>query len=126
MSPAVEQQALQRLIIESSGLSDPAVWHARMGDLLRQVCRVEVPLNAGGTVTGTGFLVTSGLVLTSYHVVATVREGAARREAVRVRFDHAVGPGDPVPGQGTVVGLAREWLAAGGRLAGRPHGASRR
>lgn len=110
--PAAEQQALQRFIIESSGLGDPAVWRARLGDLLRQVCRVEVPLDAGGTATGTGFLVAPDLVLTNYHVVDDVRAGAARRESVRVRFDHAVGPGDPVPSQGTVVRLADQWLVA--------------
>lgn len=112
VGPDAEQQALQRFIIESSGLDDPAVWHARMGDLLRQVCRVEVPLDARGTLTGTGFLVASDLVLTNYHVVAEVREGAARPEAVRVRFDHAVGPDDPVPNRGTVIRLAEGWLAA--------------
>lgn len=110
--PVAEQHALQRFIIGSSGLGDPAVWHAHMGELLRQVCRVEVPLDAGGTVTGTGFLVASDLVLTNYHVVADVREGAARRQAVRVRFDHAVGLDDPVPNQGTVVRLADGWLVA--------------
>jgi hypothetical protein len=103
---------LQRVIIESSGLGDPAVWHARMGELLRQVGRVEVPLDAGGTATGTGFLVAPDLVLTNYHVIADILDGKAQAGAVRVRFDHAVGPGDPVPNQGTVVGLASQWLAA--------------
>src|ERR1700685_3371728 len=46
VGPDVERHTLERFIIESSGLADPAVWHARMGDLLRQVCRVEVPLDA--------------------------------------------------------------------------------
>ncbi|HTW03246.1 MAG TPA: trypsin-like peptidase domain-containing protein [Streptosporangiaceae bacterium] len=110
--PDTEQQPLQRFIIESSGLGDPAVWHARMGYLLRQVGRVEVPLDAGGTLTGTGFLVASDLVLTNYHVVADVRAGAARPEAVRVRFDHVVGPDELVPNQGTAIALAQRWLAA--------------
>jgi hypothetical protein len=111
-APGDEQQTLQRFIIESSRLGDPAVWHARMGDLLRQVCRVEVPLDAGGTLTGTGFLVASDLVLTNYHVVADVRAGAARPEAVRVRFDHMVAPDDLVPNRGTVIALAQRWLVA--------------
>jgi Trypsin-like peptidase domain len=107
-----EQHALEREIIESSGLGDTVLWHARLGERLRQVARVEVPLEADGTVTGTGFLVAPNLVLTNYHVVARILDGEAQPEAVRVRFDHAVNPGDPVPKQGTVIGLATNWLAA--------------
>jgi hypothetical protein len=110
--PQADRGGLERIILKSAGFEDAAVWHARMGALLRQVCRVEIPLADAGTATGTGFLVAPGLVLTNQHVVADLLAGRARPGDVRVRFDHARPPGDIVPSPGRLIGLAGDWLAA--------------
>jgi V8-like Glu-specific endopeptidase len=63
---------------------DAHLWATRMLKLEGQVCKVEV---GNGTV-GTGFLVGPDAVLTNYHVLRDVIDGAAPATKVRFRFDY--------------------------------------
>jgi hypothetical protein len=99
---AASLPALERVIVESSGFQDLAAWHARLGELQRQVCRIEVTVS-GGTVMGTGFLVAPDLVLTNFHVVEIMQDAAVGPAAARLRFDHD-------KEGGTEFRLCEDWL----------------
>ena len=59
----------------------------QLSALGRQLCRIEIPAGEG---VGTGWLVSSDLVLTNYHVVEDLREFRVRPENVTCRFDYLV------------------------------------
>jgi hypothetical protein len=63
---------------------DFAVWRERMALVEGRVCRVEIDSNAAGT----GFLVGPDAILTNYHVVRTVLDGATPASKVTCRFDY--------------------------------------
>ncbi|MCC6875747.1 MAG: trypsin-like peptidase domain-containing protein [Sandaracinaceae bacterium] len=79
----------------------------------RQVCQVfcEKEEGASEVPLGTGFLVGSDLVLTSYHVLEGVLDGTIARWRIRFRFDRVEEDGG-VRREGTSVGLldTNAWL----------------
>ncbi|GAA1540480.1 hypothetical protein GCM10009827_069750 [Dactylosporangium maewongense] len=81
----------------------PAPWRTRLGVLEGQVGLVEI----AGDPAGTCFLIGPDLCMTSHHVVA-----AARRDEVRIVFDHKRDAADQEVFAGTAVELADDWLAA--------------
>ena len=81
---------------------DAASWRARMEQVERCVCLVEIP---AGRPIGTGFLVAPDLILTNYHVAKNVR---IRGSGV-VRFDHRTDKcGLPVPAE-SAHPFAADW-----------------
>jgi V8-like Glu-specific endopeptidase len=70
---------LERLVDPERGISDLGSFAARLNELLRQVCRVEID----GTPRGTGFLIGPRTVLTNHHVVK-----GADPAKIRLRFDY--------------------------------------
>ncbi len=65
---------------------DFAVWREKMAAVEGRICEVEIDGNAAGT----GFLVGPDAVLTNYHVLATLLEGATAPGRVTCRFDYKV------------------------------------
>lgn len=106
-APLQHPQALEAILGAGDGaFVDVPAWMRRMESVVSQVCRIEVPDALGSGSVGTGFLVGPDLVLTNYHVVATLLRGATQPGAVRVVFDYfGTGPGVP-------TGLAADYLLA--------------
>ena len=82
------QDALERLIVQTTTFHDIHRWLSRLGRIERQVCRIECALANGATSFGTGFLVGPRTVLTNHHVIQDAQHGNASPDGVRVRFDH--------------------------------------
>jgi hypothetical protein len=95
---------LERMV-RASAFADWGLWVARMGEIGRQICRIEfqVGANMGG---GTGFLVGSDLVLTNYHVIEKQQKAVLMPGDITCRFDFGLGIG----GTQTPVKLAVDWL----------------
>ena len=68
-------------VLAGVDFQDAASWRARMEQVERCVCLVEIP---AGRPIGTGFLVAPDLILTNYHVAKHARFGVSGV----VRFDH--------------------------------------
>ena len=104
---------LERMLREGHSMLDPAAWRSRLGRSETQVCRVEIPTDAG-EITGTGFLVGPDLVVTNYHVFQPVIADDAISAMVAFRFDYKVADDGTEVNPGTVVrlaaGLAADWL----------------
>jgi S1-C subfamily serine protease len=73
---------LERLVDPQRGIADLGSFYARIGELMRQVCAVEL-----GDDYGTGFLIGPRTILTNYHVVERAIDGGFDPAAIRVRFD---------------------------------------
>ena len=73
---------LERLVDAQRGIADLGSFYARIGELMRQVCAVEL-----GDDYGTGFLIGPRTILTNYHVVERAIDGGFNPAAIRVRFD---------------------------------------
>lgn len=109
---------LERVIREAHAFVDVEIWLSRLGEIAGQVCRVEVALNDGHIVFGTGFLVGPDLVLTNYHVMEDVIMGEARRSAgawakpqdVTLRFDYRRSADGTFVRPGCEYKLAHDWL----------------
>jgi V8-like Glu-specific endopeptidase len=101
---AVDVPVLER-IVSGSTFHDTGPWLARLGELERQVCRVEIP---AGTPKGTGFLVAPDVALTAYHVIQELHEKGGSPHEARLRFDFK----SPVVSPGTEFRLADDWLVA--------------
>lgn len=117
---ASTDQALERLVDETSSFLDPGIFGAKLGEAEVRVCQLRIETNSG-LVKGTGFLVASSLVFTNYHVMEAVIEGEQGRstaEGLRARasdvtclFDYRVMDGG-LTNEGTPFRLASDWLVA--------------
>jgi V8-like Glu-specific endopeptidase len=103
----VAGRQLELKIKAAQSTVDIGTWRARLGEIEGRVCRVEYP---AATAWGTGFLVGPSTVLTNYHVVKAVIEGAVAAAAVALRFDFKVGNDGVSVRAGTVHRLAGDWL----------------
>jgi V8-like Glu-specific endopeptidase len=74
--------SLEEVIQANAKNINLAIFHEKLPLLEGQVCKIDIP--GGG---GTGFLVGPNLVLTNDHVIERVRQGLARWQDVRCRFD---------------------------------------
>jgi len=102
---------LERTILEAIPFMDASAWHARLGELLAQVCRVEVPAGVRSTA-GTGFLVGPDLVLTNYHVIEVLHKNMGNPRDTVLRFDYQRLPDGTTVNRGTEFRLASKWLDA--------------
>ena len=114
----LEPNNLERLVQESNSFLDLERWLQAAGMLQVCVCRVEIPVQDGGTVFGTGFLIAADLVMTNWHVVrciAAVEDNDASYPGPRAtasnalcRFDYKV-LRNGTTNLGTTVPFARDW-----------------
>jgi hypothetical protein len=97
---------LEEVIRHGAKFINPTLLVERLAQLQGQVCWIEIP--GGG---GTGFLVGPDLVLTNDHVVQRIRDGSARPQDVRCRFDYRQAiDGSELPlKKPVVVQLAPAW-----------------
>jgi len=101
-------QELERIIDATRPNLAPEDFRQKIFQAELRVCRIEIPV-AGGTATGTGFLVAPDLVMTNYHVMAWVIEQKVKPAVVKVRFDYKA-TGNKTVSEGTLYKLAAEWL----------------
>jgi hypothetical protein len=102
---------LERTVLEAIPFMDAGAWHARLGELLTQVCRVEVPAGVR-SAAGTGFLVGPDLVLTNYHVIEVLHKNMGNPRDTVLRFDYRRLPDGTTVSRGTEFRLAGDWLVA--------------
>lgn len=89
-------------VLAGVNFQDAAGWRARMEQVERCVCLVEIP---AGRPIGTGFLVGPDVILTNYHVAKHASLGATGV----VRFDHRKdAAGLPVPAE-SAHPFAADW-----------------
>lgn len=96
---------LERTVKEKIPALDVTVWREKLSELEGRVCRIEYKIG-GNPVTGTGFLVADGIVLTNYHVMEEVIRGKVKPEDVVLRFDFKVLSDGTTINSGTIVKLA--------------------
>lgn len=97
--PAQQPRRVLERWIRENPFFDAGVWLPRLGTILRQVCRIQVP-EAGQALFGTGFLVSPDTVLTNYHVVEPVIRGQTSPAQVVLTFDYRRSPDGREPGNG--------------------------
>lgn len=85
--------SLERMLDPVRGFSDPMEFLRRFGQIVKCVCRISVPSDAGIEL-GTGFLIGNETVITNYHVVQSVieKKPGADRTTVGLLFDYHTGP----------------------------------
>jgi V8-like Glu-specific endopeptidase len=110
---------LERTLRTDLGYLDVAQWSELLACQSGRICRVELN-DARGTM-GTGFLVGPDTLLTNYHVVEAVIDGAHAAELVQFRFDFKTRL-DGTVSEGTPIGLATPsdravWLLGHARYA---------
>lgn len=100
-------RTLEEIVRSNAKFINPEVFAERLPQLEGQVCWIDIP--GGG---GTGFLVGSDLILTNDHVVQRIRNGDARVQDVKCRFDYrrALDGSEPTKKQPVTLGLATDWL----------------
>lgn len=109
LPPAVALQ-LEREISKRRIFADLPTFLARLTETGRRVCRVDIVHNDGHTEGGTGFLIGADLVLTNYHVVASILNGKAAQDQCGCTFDFQTRDPDSHAVQaGTTVKLDAKW-----------------
>ena len=103
----VQGRQLELKIKDAGFTHDIGTWRRRLGEIEGRVCRIEFPELAA---QGTGFLVGPSVVLTNYHVVEKLRDGAVAPASVVLRFDYKVADDGITVQAGTIFRLAQDWL----------------
>ena len=112
----VKGRQLELKIKEAQSTFDIGTWRRRLGDVEGRVCRIEFPENVA---QGTGFLVGPSVVLTNYHVIEKLLEGAMAPASAALRFDYKVADDGVTVQAGTVFRLAADWLLDASRYSQR-------
>lgn len=106
-SDAPPQGRLEAIVLEGVPFQQVNQWRARMVEVERAVCRVEMPEGKG---VGTGFLLSRDAVLTNWHVADVLALKKLQPEQAGVRFDYAAGiDGLTVPA-GQFYPFKADWL----------------
>ncbi|HXA79213.1 MAG TPA: trypsin-like peptidase domain-containing protein [Candidatus Acidoferrales bacterium] len=118
---APDDASLEQLIQESNSFLNLSTWLEAAGKLQVCICRIEIAVNSGAKVFGTGFLIAADLVMTNWHVVRCIAAledndqaypGPRARAADAVcRFDYKVLSGGTT-NPGLAVSLAPSWRVA--------------
>lgn len=98
---------LELKIKDAQSTFDIGTWRRRLGEIEGRVCRIEFP---EGAARGTGFLVGPSVVLTNYHVIEKLKNGAVAPAAAVLRFDYKVADDGVTVQAGTTFQLAAGWL----------------
>lgn len=106
----LNRDALERMLNEQRGFTNPLLLLQRMGQIVNSVCQI----NVAGMLNGTGFLISNDVVLTNYHVIEKVERNSPgfTSDKVKLRFDFQtpVGGGAPTPGIELSLKAGDEWL----------------
>jgi hypothetical protein len=86
--------------VRGTGFADLYAWTTNLVQLGRAICQIRYPV-LQGILTGTGFLISSNVVLTNHHVVSALLDGDADPENVEIAFE------DPTPDGGSVLATCR-------------------
>jgi hypothetical protein len=97
---------LESIVGVNSLFLDPTTWREGLTRAEWRTCRVD-RLGCG---VGTGFLVGPDLVMTNYHVVASLVDKPSEAASWSCRFDHKVAGPDGASLTGAAFELATEWL----------------
>lgn len=97
--------SLERIVDSDRGIADLGSFAAKLLELMRQVCAVELD-----DTKGTGFLIGPGTVLTNYHVVEKAIKGEVDPRTVRLRFDYRRLRDGLTTIAGVTYELADDWL----------------
>ena len=109
-----DSRGIEALLVKTNSHLDFSLWLQNAIAIQNAVCRIEVPLSSDGMAFGTGFLLSSDLIMTNWHVVEPllIEGGQGRPSAlpkdVRCRFDYQV-LSDGRKSEGTVFSLANNW-----------------
>jgi len=96
-----DQTRLESIINESNALLDVDKFLGRLGEVVGQVCRVDLR----GDGNGTGFLIGPRAVLTNYHVIESVIKQAHSLQDFTCRFDYKVRADGTSVNKGTVYNV---------------------
>jgi hypothetical protein len=109
-NPTQPQREMERIVRRGNPLLDVVQWRTRLAALEAQVCRIEIPDDLD-TTYGTGFLVGPDLVLTNYHVMASVIRDPTLAPSVTLLFDYKQLDDGKTLNSGCKYGLAAaDWL----------------
>jgi hypothetical protein len=98
--------ALEKIVRADLSFLDIALWRRKLGEVENRICKVEA-----GRVSGTGFLVGPGTLMTNYHVMKGVIEGKTKPADIAFRFDYKRTEDGTTVNPGTVFKLpATDWL----------------
>jgi hypothetical protein len=103
---------LEQMVSERGGLHDVASWRAELWRTEARVCHIESPVGARTQMSGTGFLISSDLILTNYHVVSHLVEGRGDPANTRLRFDYKRHEDGAAVSDGVAYPLASAWLVS--------------
>jgi hypothetical protein len=106
-SDAPPMGRLESMVLETVPFQQVNQWRAKMVQMERTVCRVEMPEKTG---VGTGFLVGGLAILTNWHVAKLLEEKNLRPEQAGVRFDYAAGTDGLTVPAGKFYPFAANWL----------------
>jgi V8-like Glu-specific endopeptidase len=101
---------LERMVDAQRGIADLGSFAAKIQELLRRVCAVELV-----DEFGSGFLIGPDTVLTNYHVVEKAINGSFDPANLRVRFDFQRLRDGMTTNKGVAFELADEWLVHAAR-----------
>ncbi|NEO46318.1 MAG: trypsin-like peptidase domain-containing protein [Moorea sp. SIO4A3] len=109
--PLSARGGLEKLIKKTNCFLDVNRWRERLGQIEGQVCRVEITNNDNTREFATGFLISSNVVITNYHVVELVILEQARSSNVILRFDYKKLGNNKIINLGTEYRLVEDdWL----------------
>jgi len=112
----VEGRQLELKIKDAQSTFDIGTWRSRLGEIEGRVCRIEFPETVA---QGTGFLVGPSVVLTNYHVIEKLKDGALAPTSAVLRFDYKVAEDGVTVQPGTTFRLAADWLLDSSRYSER-------
>jgi hypothetical protein len=109
----VDDNSLEQVLDPQRGFSNPIEFLQRFGQLVKCICRIAVPSDAGMEY-GTGFLIGNETLITNYHVMQRLIEkqlGTERTE-VSFLFDYFTDPSGETVSKGVEYKLVNndEWL----------------
>lgn len=107
-----QTHTFERIVNQELGIADFGQWLRKAAQIQHKICQVEIPIEGERPISGTGFLVAPDVVITNYHVVMDVINGAFKAETVRLRFDYNLLDDGITVSPGTVYQLAADWLIA--------------
>ena len=96
---------LERMVNVDRGIKDLGSFAAKIQELLRRVCAVEL-----GDEFGSGFLIGEDTILTNYHVVEPAIDHGFAPANIRVRFDYQRLRDGLETNAGVAFPLADDWL----------------
>src|SRR5260370_22473260 len=76
---------LESIVLQSVNFVDIEHWLEQISQCSQAVCRIEFP---AGTALGSGFLLGPNIVISNYHVIASVIDNPSFKDDLVLRFDY--------------------------------------